>query len=122
MMYIRMLSICVCSGNLVVPRLYFVPESELDEGGTAAGSMVTFRDVMYTTMEPMMEDVPFQWAQALYLITRLTSTCVWVTFKRAGLKGAGIVDVVPLTCTYICTYLIARLTSTCHMYVHTYAC
>ena len=59
---------------MIVPRLYYVPESELmDDGGTAAGSMVTFRDCMYNAMEPMMEDVPFQWAQSLFIITRLAS-------------------------------------------------
>ena len=36
------------------------------------GSMVTLRDVNYQ-MEPMREEIPFQWAQALFLIARLTS-------------------------------------------------
>ena len=51
---------CPCPvGHMVVPRLYFVPESELTDDGTGTGSMVTFKDLLYN-MEPMMEDIPFQ--------------------------------------------------------------
>ena len=60
------------TGFAVVPRLYYIPESEFTDDITTVGSLVTLKDVSYR-FEPMTEEVPFQWAQALYLITRLTS-------------------------------------------------
>ena len=51
-----------------MPRLYFVCESELSDETTMAGSTVTKE----FKMEPLEEDIPFLWAQALYLIARLT--------------------------------------------------
>lgn len=67
-----------CTGITIVPRLYYVPESELtDDLGAAVGSMVTLRDINYQ-MEPMIEEIPFLWAQALYLIAKLTSMYVYV--------------------------------------------
>ena len=60
------------TGFSIVPRLYYIPESEFTDDITTVGSMVTLKDVSYR-FEPMVEVVPFQWAQALYLITRMTS-------------------------------------------------
>ena len=86
---------------MVVPRLYFVPESELTDDGTETGSMVTFKDLLYN-MEPMMEDIPFQWAQSLYLITRLASeSCVCV-------------------CMYVCMYVCVCVCMYVCMYVRPY--
>lgn len=55
-----------------MPRLYYIPESEFNDDLTTAGSLVTLKDLSYK-FDPMIEEVPFQWAQALHLITRLTS-------------------------------------------------
>lgn len=41
---------------------------------TTVGSVVTLRDLSYK-FEAMIEEIPFQWAQALFLITRLASKC-----------------------------------------------
>ena len=60
------------TGYSVVPRLYFIPESEFSDDMATVGSLVTLKDLVYR-FEPMTEEVPFQWAQALYLVTRLTS-------------------------------------------------
>ncbi len=54
---------------MVVPRLYYVCESELSDEVPTVGSAVTVRELK---MEPMNEGIPFLWAQALYLIARLT--------------------------------------------------
>lgn len=54
---------------MVVPRLYYVCESELSDEVPTVGSTVTVRELK---MEPMNEGIPFLWAQALYLIARLT--------------------------------------------------
>ena len=62
------------AGCWLVPRLYYIPESEFNDDLTTAGSVVTIRDYVYR-FEPMIEEVPFQWAQALYLVTKLTSKC-----------------------------------------------
>ena len=62
---------CCMAGYSIVPRLYYIPESEFNDDLTTAGSMVTVRDLY--RLDPMVEEVPFQWAQALYIITRLTS-------------------------------------------------
>ena len=56
----------------MVPRLYFVPESELVDDGVSAMSVATFKESVLS-MEPMMEEIPFLWAQSLHLITGLTS-------------------------------------------------
>ena len=61
---------------MIVPRLYFVPESELNDDLGTVASMVTFRDLMCNSMEPMLEAIPFQWAQSLYLIARLASKSI----------------------------------------------
>ena len=52
----------------MVPRLYFVPESELVDDGVSAMSVATFKESMLS-----MEQIPFLWAQSLHLITGLTS-------------------------------------------------
>lgn len=59
---------------MIVPRLYYVPESELsdDAGGASASSFTTLKDLSYK-MKPMIEKVPFQWAQALYFTAGLMS-------------------------------------------------
>lgn len=70
---------CVsCSlGQRLVPRLYYVPKSELAEDGE---SVATARDLSFS-MEPMLEAIPFQWAQALYLTTKLASMYVCMYLK-----------------------------------------
>ena len=60
------------AGFAIVPRLYYIPESEFSDDIATMGSLVTMRDLSYK-FEPMIEEVPFQWAQALHLITKLTS-------------------------------------------------
>lgn len=69
-----MFAYCCAAGFSVVPRLYFIPESEFSDDLATVGSLVTLKDLIYK-FEPMTEEVPFQWAQALHLITRLTSKC-----------------------------------------------
>jgi phosphorylase kinase alpha/beta subunit len=57
--------------HVIVPQLYFVPESELsDEIGTSAGSMVTLRDITYK-LEVRPEPMPFLWAQSLFYSAKL---------------------------------------------------
>lgn len=63
------------TGFSIVPRLYYIPESEFNDDLTTAGSLVTLKDLSYK-FDAMIEEVPFQWAQALHLITRLTSKCI----------------------------------------------
>ena len=63
------------AGYWIVPRLYYIPESEFNDDITTAGSVVTIRDYVYK-FEAMTEEVPFQWAQALYLVTKLTSKLI----------------------------------------------
>ena len=69
----------------MVPRLYYVPEGELVEDIAASGSFLTLKDVPMYKMEALVEEIPFQWAQSLYLITRLTSmscdVCVFANSK-----------------------------------------
>lgn len=55
-----------------MPKLYFVSESELADDTGTLGSVATIRDLRHK-MEPLVEDMPFLWAQSLYLIARLTS-------------------------------------------------
>lgn len=56
---------------MIVPQVYFVPESELsDDVGTSAGSMVTLRDMTYT-LEVRHEPMPFLWAQSLFYSAKL---------------------------------------------------
>ncbi len=64
-------------GHVIAPRLYYVPESELsdDPGAASASSFTTLKDLFYK-MKPMVEDIPFQWAQALFCIAGLMSMCV----------------------------------------------
>ena len=57
-----------------MPRLYYIPESEFNDDLTTAGSVVTLKDLGYK-FDSLIEEVPFQWAQALHLVTRLTSKC-----------------------------------------------
>ena len=54
-----------------MPRLYFVPDSEITEDSGTQGSVVTLRDCNDYRLEPMSEEVPFQWAQALHFICRM---------------------------------------------------
>ncbi len=61
----------------IVPRLYYVCESELSNEVTTVGSSAVAKQLK---MEPMKEDVPFLWAQALYLIARLTRKFIVVYF------------------------------------------
>ncbi len=66
-------------GHMIVPRLYYVPESELmdDAGGVSASSFLTLKDLSYK-MKPMFEDVPFQWAQALYFTAGLMRALLYI--------------------------------------------
>ena len=64
--------LCPVLGHQIVPRLYLVPESELGDECTTQGSLVTLKDLNYR-MEPLVEDIPFQWAQAVFYITKLLS-------------------------------------------------
>ena len=57
-------------GRHIVPRLYFVPETELLDEPMMTGSV---RESISHSMDPMKEKVPFQMAQALYLTTKITS-------------------------------------------------
>lgn len=68
---------------MIVPRLYYVVESELNDDLTTVGSMVTFREFK---MDPLNEEVPFLWAQSLYLIARLTSKWIDIIHVYYGLK------------------------------------
>ena len=63
-----------------MPRLYYIPESEFNDDLTTAGSLVTLKDISYK-FDSMIEEVPFQWAQALHIITRLTSKYCGPTHK-----------------------------------------
>ena len=57
--------------HMIVPQLYYVPESELsDEVGTSMGSMATFRDMTYT-LEVRRDSIPFLWAQSLFYTAKL---------------------------------------------------
>jgi len=52
---------------MAVPRLFSVCQSELqDEPLTISSGLRELK------MEPLKEDTPFLWAQALYLIAKLT--------------------------------------------------
>ena len=64
---------CYPVGHNIVPRLYFVPECEFTDEALLSGSVATMKDSLNLPMEPLMEEVPFQWSQALYFTTRLTS-------------------------------------------------
>jgi phosphorylase kinase alpha/beta subunit len=56
---------------VIVPQLYYVPESELtDEVGTSMGSVATPRDMTYL-LEVRREPMPFLWAQALFFSAKL---------------------------------------------------
>ena len=56
---------------MIVPQLYYVPESELsDEAGTSAGSIATARDMTYR-MEVRRDTIPFLWAQSLFYTAKL---------------------------------------------------
>ena len=56
---------------MIVPQLYYVPESELsDEVGTSAGSMATVRDMSYK-LEVRREPMPFLWAQSVFYSAKL---------------------------------------------------
>lgn len=56
---------------MIVPQLYYVPESELtDEAGTSMGSMTTARDMSYR-MEVRRDSIPFLWAQSLLYTAKL---------------------------------------------------
>ena len=68
------------TGFSIVPRLYYIPESEFNDDLTTAGSVVTLKDLGYK-FDPLIEEVPFQWAQALHLVTRLTSKCCGLIHK-----------------------------------------
>ncbi len=59
----------------IVPRLYYVCESELSDEVTIVGSIAATKQFK---MEPMNEDIPFLWAQALYLIARLTRELICI--------------------------------------------
>ena len=72
---------------MIVPRLYYVCESEFCDDGTTVGSGATLKDLKYK-MEPLVEDVPFLWAQALYLIARITSKCVNINFALVSLHSS----------------------------------
>ena len=57
--------------HVIVPQLYFVPESELsDEVGTSMGSMATIRDMTYQ-LEARRDPIPFLWAQSLFYTAKL---------------------------------------------------
>lgn len=79
-----------------MPRLYYVPESEFNDDLTTAGSLVTLKDLSYK-FDSMIEEVPFQWAQALHLVTRLTSKCYSLIIVRCRWKMTiyGLVHVNP---------------------------
>lgn len=56
---------------MIVPRLYYVPESELsDELGTSMGSITTLRDMTYR-LEVKREFMPFLWAQSMFYSAKL---------------------------------------------------
>ena len=54
--------------HVIVPQLYYVPESELsDEVGTSTGSVTTLRYKLEVRREP----TPFVWAQSLFYSAKL---------------------------------------------------
>ena len=56
---------------MIVCRLFYVPEWELtDDLATTVGSLLTLKDLSYR-MDPLIEEVPFMMAQAIYFITKL---------------------------------------------------
>ena len=56
---------------MIVPQLYYVPESELlDEGTASIGSVATARDMSYT-LEVRRDPIPFLWAQSLFYTAKL---------------------------------------------------
>ncbi len=67
---------------MVVPRLYYVCESELSDEVVTVGSVVTVKELK---MEPMNEGVPFLWAQALYLVARLTRELISMCYIYVAL-------------------------------------
>ena len=77
-----------------MPRLYYVPESEFNDDLTTAGSLVTLKDLSYR-FDSMIEEVPFQWAQALHLVTRLTSKSYSLIIVRWKMTIYGLVHVNP---------------------------